>query len=717
MRDANGVATIPAPLPTPPSTDVALSGNPPVSLKCAYEPKLTQRVWRAETSSDTEPITEHHSYDQKHKHSHERDSRPELYAGLPANPKQWNTDDLATYLETSLSSGNNADGAKDNHSLVDILECVRIRGLTGRELLRLTDADLAGYVALWSLRVLLHSLPLYLHSTPLSDVQRAQLLERSRTLRADVLRGRSYVDSEVSENPNDIDSRSARTSTPFYSVRGTSVSADDLHLLLDNNSGEGEGALPPSPAMSLKRSNSVSDASAQRYRDLARMRMRRRGRVKGLVETWERASTSGSECSANEEGSVSGSEAESESEIDREFESISDVKRSPESPSDLPSALYDEPLHDVRSSVVDSAVVPQEPPLLIPPPLYTHTDTALGVVRDEGEEPSIEELLASSSSIPLRGARAWEADFGLGETVKRVPVSAGADAGSASGLAMESDTSPRPQDDGQQIRGDSVRTKGSGTRRSTGSRGKNAKARKRVVTAIFTGSPSDDVSEDASNEMHLGGHRRHASGVNGVVRGRAPASADLQNDPDNVLRALQESIAVTRAQLEAFRLRLEEVEADTARQEAMLMRAQFCDSRHSSEFELSQRRTETNGQATAETTEPRDDETFVEGVRNRDELEGWEIMPLADIARAIVARAMGWLFPYGRLDVHVSEDHDGSQARTGARPGMNDRYRSPAKRDGRLPVARMSCSIILVSFAICAAVLRRMGFGRWVRRP
>jgi hypothetical protein len=518
------------------------------------------------------------------------------------------------------------------------------------------------------------------------------------------------VDSEVSDNSNDIDSRSARSSTPFHSIRGASVSADDLRLLLDNNSGE--GALPPSPAMSLKRSNSVSDASAQRYRDLAHIRMRRRGKVKGLVETWERASTSGSECSANEEGSVSGTESESESEIGRESESISDVKRSPESPSDLSSALYDEPLHDVRSSVVDSAVTPQEPPSLIPPPLYTHIYTALGVVRDEGEEPSIEELLASSSSIPLRGARAWEADFSLGETVKRIPVSATADAGSTSGLVMEPDTSSSPQDDGQQTRGDFVRSNGSGMRRSTGNRGKSVKNRKRVVTAIFTGSPSDDVSENAGNKMHLEDHHRHASGVNGVVRG----GAHLQNDPDSVLRALQESIAVTRAQLEAFRLRLEEVEADTARQEVMLMRARFCDSRHSSEFKLSHRRTETNGQAMTETTELRDDETFVEGVRNKDVLEGRETTPLADIARAIVARAMGWLFPYGHLGVHVPEDHDGSWARIGT-PGTNDRYRSPAKRDGRLPVARISCSLILVSFAICAAVLRRMGFGQWVRRP
>lgn len=493
------------------------------------------------------------------------------------------------------------------------------------------------------------------------------------------------------------------------------MSVDDLRLLLDNNTGEGETTLPPS-ARSLHRSNSVSDASAQRYRDLARMRVRRRGRVKGLVETWERASTSGSECSTSEDGSMSGSEAESESEIDREFESISDSRHLPESPSDLPSARHDEPLRDTRSSVMDSVVDPQQLPLLTPPPPYTHMYTALGVVGDEEEEPSIEELLASSPDIPLRGARAWEADFGLGETVKRIPVSASADAGSASPLVVEPDTSRclHPHDDGQRTRDDSIQSKGSGMRRSTGSKRNNAKTRKRVVTAIFTGSPSDDASEKG-DEMQLGAHGCHANGKNDVVRVRAQASSGLQNDPGSALRALEESIAVTRAQLEAFKLRLEMVEVDTARQEAMLIQARSPDSRHPSEFEFRQRRSGASEQAAIEITESRDNEMFVEAVRNRDVLERQETASLTDIARTIVARAMGWLFPYGHLGLRVPEDHHGCRGRSGSRPGANGRYHAPVKRSGRFAVARMSCSVILVSFAFCAAVLRRLGFGRWVR--
>lgn len=550
------------------------------------------------------------------------------------------------------------------------------------------------------------------YSTPLSDIQRAQLLERSRTLRADVLRGRIYVDSyhshEVSDHSNDIYSLSARPSTPFRSTRGASMSVDDLRSLPDNNSDECPSAFPPSPGVTLHRSNSVSDASAQRYKDLARMRMRRRGRVKGLVETWERTSTSGSECSASEEGSVSGSEAESESETDPQSESISGTSRSSESSSDLSSAVHD---HDIRSAMTYSTI-PQEPPSLTPPPPYTHLCTALGVVGDEEEEPSIEELLASSSNTPLQGARAWEADFGLGETVKRIPVSESADAENPSTLAMEPKTSRGPKDDGQRTRGDSVRLKRTGARGSTGSIGKKAKAQKRVVTAIFTGSPTDEVSEGVGDEVHSVNHHRRASGVN-----EAPARSDLQNDSEGGLRALEESIAVTRAQMDAFRVRLEEVEADTTRREAELKRAQYSGAPHSSGFELRQRRSEACVQATVEIAELPRDEMPVASARDKDVLEVLESMSLCDIARAIAARAIGWLFPYGRLGVPARDDQGRARARTSSRLRVNDKYPSPAKRGGGSPVARMSCSIILVSFAICAAVLRRMGLGRWVRRP
>lgn len=547
-----------------------------------------------------------------------------------------------------------------------------------------------------------------MHSTPLSVVQRAQLIERSRTLRADVLHGRIYVDSyhlrNTSDNSNDTYPLSARSSVPFGSIRGASVSADDLRLLPDNPS-EDTSAFPPSPVVTLHRSNSVSDASAQRYRDLARMRMRRRGRVKGLVETWEHASSSGSECSASEERSVSGSEVDSESETG----SISDTHYSPESSSDLPSAVHDAPTHD--GSQITMAVL-QEPPSLTPPPPYAHVCATQAAVGNGEEEPSIEELLASSSNIPLKGARAWEADFGLGETVKRIPISASADAENPSPLSVGPNVSHGPKDDGQQSRGDSVRSKRLEIRGGTGSLAKKVKTQKRVVTAIFTGfsSGSDDASKNVGDEVPLVDHDRRASGVNSIVCSEALASLDPQNNADSALRALEESIAATRVQLEAFRVRLEQVEADTTRQEVELDRAQYFGTPYTSAFESRQRRSEASVQATVETMELPRGEMLVAGG------EDWETVSLCDITRAIVARAMGWIFPYGRLGELTRDGQCRCQACTRPRPEVNDKYPSPAKKGGGLLLARMSCSVIWVSFAICAALLRRMGLGGWIRR-
>ena len=94
----------------------------------------------------TKPVKEHENH--KIQCNLDQDTRPAQYAGLPLNPKQWNTVELTTYLETSLNSGNSStDTCDDDTTIVDILDYVRTRSLTGRELLRLTDGDLVGYVS------------------------------------------------------------------------------------------------------------------------------------------------------------------------------------------------------------------------------------------------------------------------------------------------------------------------------------------------------------------------------------------------------------------------------------------------------------------------------------------------------------------------------------------------------------------------------------------
>ncbi|KIJ62968.1 hypothetical protein HYDPIDRAFT_30098, partial [Hydnomerulius pinastri MD-312] len=417
--------TRPAPLPAPPSF---FSASPTrTSFRPGDEATPPRRTRRAETlppgasNPMTDPIND------------------AIFDGdLPSNPKQWNTDQAATYLSTSLRAG----GGLDYSSVEDVLECIRERGFTGRELLRLTDADLA--------------------STTLSDSQKARLLENSRTLRADVLRGRIYVDSyhskEISDHSEDIYTRSMRSvkSSPFHNdLYRSSISSVDLLLPPSSDLG---ADLPPSPAMSLHRTHSVSDASAQRYRDLARIRTRRRGKVKGLVETWEResgrASTSGSECSMSE-GSVSGSDVESESGVEGQ---VYDTAPPNESPSPLESS----------SPMADSTII-----LRNPPPPYT------SVGAQDEEEPSMEELLASSASV--QGARAWEQDIGLGETVKRIPIASVSPETTLFNPVVVPETGAVAGQKG------SVRSKRSGEG-GTGSRGRNARSQKRVVTAIFTGS-------------------------------------------------------------------------------------------------------------------------------------------------------------------------------------------------------------------------------------
>ncbi|KAF9223287.1 hypothetical protein BS17DRAFT_132502 [Gyrodon lividus] len=576
-----------------------------------------------------------------------------LYGDLPTNPKQWNTNQLTTYLSTSLRKGDDLDDL----GVEDVLDCVRKRGFTGRELLRLTDADLV--------------------STALSDSQRARLLENSLTLRADVLRGRIYVDSyhskEISDHSKDIYTRSIRSvkSSPFHNnIYGSSVSSVDLLL---PKSFDLNGDLPLSPTTSLRHSNPILEASAQRYRDLAHIRTRRRGKVKGLVDSWQResgrASTSGGEYSMSE---GSESDAESESSIDQ---------RSDVAPHDEPSS----PLETSSlTTMADSTIILRKPPHYTSP-----------VVEDE-EELSMEELLASS--VPLQGARAWEADVGLGETVKYIPIASVSLDPSRSEPAMSQATAEIV------VQKDSVRSKGS--REGTGSRGRNARSQKRVVTAIFTGSPSahqTDKIPKIEEALDLADPTNgNASGMELIEADQAsPTVSQSVGESDDVLCALEDSLAATRAQLEGFRLRLEAVEADTARHEAELQRDPSfipCHSTSQDGGDQPRKNVETEDTIPHEGTKQ---EPGIFGALGLD--------CLRDITQSIVARAMGWAFPYSHPGLHTRPEQSRVHVRS------RDGSRSPAPRPP-LPPLRVSY-IIWFSFAICAAILRRAGFGRWVRKP
>ncbi|KAF9231364.1 hypothetical protein BU15DRAFT_82480 [Melanogaster broomeanus] len=632
---------LPAPLPTPPSSSALPTRS---SSHSADDTTPRRRTRRAETlpGGTTNPITD-------------LVNGANLYGDLPSNPRQWNTDELATYLSSSLRE----TSILDDLGVEGVLDFIRERGFTGRELLKLTDADLA--------------------STPLSDLQRARLLENSGTLRANVLRGRIYLDpshpNEISDHANDVYTHSVKSS-PFHgNLYRLSVSSVDL---LSPSFSDLNGDLPQSPVMSIRRSNAMLEASAQRYRDLTRLRTRHRGKVRDLVEKWQRgsrqASTSGSESSMSED-SVTDSDSESERNVDEESGLV----------------LHDEsssPLKPSSSAIMAGSTI-------IPPPPYSSP------TLEVEEELSMEELLVSSA--PLQGARAWEADIGLGETVKHVSNASVSPDPPPSQPTASHDTSKAV------ISKHSIPSKGS--RGGTGSSG-NARSRKRVVTAIFTGSPpthemelSDEVPEiaevsDLVDPSSGDTSRIELIGTETQCREAFPAVSRSVGPSADVFCGLENSLAATRSQLESFRVRLEAVEAETARHQAELLRAPQFILRDSTSHDGST--TSTNVET--EGTSPHDE------IKREPSIDGplGFNFSLRDITGSIVAKVMGWAFPYSHTGLHTRPEQPRAHR-------SRDDGRSPARRPP-LPALRVSF-IIWFSFAICAAILRKAVFGRWVRKP
>ncbi|KAG1735351.1 uncharacterized protein EDB91DRAFT_1145060 [Suillus paluster] len=551
---------------------------------------------------------------------------------LPRNPKHWSTDDLALHLATSLRAGSELSAEDQGY----LLRAIKEQTITGRDFLRITDADLA--------------------SLSLTTAQRFYLLEVSRALRADVIRGRIWVDSyhskDISAHSKDVYARSTRSSnspfnSKFYNLSNFSTSSVDL-ILPPSASILADGELPLSPTMTLNRSNSISDSSAQRYRDLARMRMRRRGKVKGLVETWERerGAASGSE------SSMSGSDADSDSDI-------------PSAESPLPSTLSNPTTSQSN-----------------PPPAYTS-------LREIEDEPTIEELLAPSG--PVNGARAWEEDYALGETVKRIPTNTPAPLP----LASTPPNAAAAVEINADLNGPSV------SKFSVLGNGR-AHMQKRIVTAIFTGgsdgkmdtiSESKPVDEVPQADLDLGEVSDITDAAElevAVVESAAsegvslaPEQSAAPSDDDAIIAVLEASIASTRAQLEAFRARLEAVEAQVTTQEAVNQASVHPE----------------------ETRRPSSEHHAIDRPYIRDRVPAPDDIMFSDynlglkeFTRSMIARTMGWIYPYS---------HPVAQPRPEVKAARS-REPSVSLVRPRVPTFRLSY-VIVFSFVLCAAVLRRVG--------
>jgi hypothetical protein len=217
-----------------------------------------------------------------------------------------------------------------------------------------------------------------------------------------------------------------------------------------------------------------------------------------------------------------------------------------------------------------------------------------------------------------------------------------------------------------------------------------AHTQNRIVTAIFTGgsdkmdSASDSIPVDDIPQANLDPEVavnilnaaelevtavESAEGVS-----LAPDQVAAPSDDDTIIAVLEASIASTRAQLEAFRARLEVVEAQIAAQEAVNLRAE-------------------EARRPVNERQPIDHSCIHDPCPAPDDIVffGYRI-GLRSFARAIIARTMGWLYPYSHLGTHP-------------RPKVKS---ISLGRPHILPEFRLSY-VIMFSFVLCAAILRKVG--------
>ncbi|KAI9434384.1 hypothetical protein H4582DRAFT_1979601 [Lactarius indigo] len=376
---------------------------------------------------------------------------------LPHNPKAWTPSQLSVYLTTALRV---RSGARLPERVArDITSWVRREAVTGRAFLRWTDEDLEalGINTLW----------------------RGALLAAARNLRQNILRGRLW--GTPTSEPEQEESDAPFDSSLSYAFPSSS------------------------PDLTLVDANVDADTGRVRWTTNTN------GRVRGMVDKWERGSAS------------SRSSSRSSSHRDSEGDSRS------------------EPGSDAGVDIVPSANETASPA----PPLPLEGSAT---VDGSSQEPTIEDLLAAdSASMPMDGswgARAWE-DLNIGVTMRRVdaahdtivPRRDGSGSGSSSGIGAGS-----------------VRSFGS--RRNGGGDGSNSGSQRvrRTVVDIFSGPADvDPFSEPAANvEVQVD----TTPPIETEDGPEEEADAELEARE----RALEEELRGTRDLLEEFRRRLEEVE-------------------------------------------------------------------------------------------------------------------------------------------------------------
>lgn len=349
---------------------------------------------------------------------------------------------------------------------------------------------------------------------------RDALLIAARNLRQNVLKGRIWG---AEGSPATSPSPQSASPPKLFSNPDLNSSTSSIESFSSISGGEEDGQL----GAALGRSK------ARRYRS---------GRVRGMVETFERSGSFSSE-GGFEDGE--GGPADERAKLRR-------------------IARQEAQLTGQR--VVESPSPSRRRPLPVPPsPSGSHRSR-----MTTDEEPTVEALLAQMESVqPVTGARAWEEmDLAAGVTVKRIP--------SGGDPTTPLDAVP------ETVIGLKTVT-GLGSGRSSGSSTKS-KAERRVVTAIFAPSGSDVPAATLKPLESTGGLEAFPeSGPSPEKKSRPlpPTPGQAADEganfapmhiPDPVIepetlhieRLLEEEIMATRALLDTFRARLEIVEQKVA---------------------------------------------------------------------------------------------------------------------------------------------------------
>ncbi|KAI0791210.1 hypothetical protein C8Q75DRAFT_757150 [Abortiporus biennis] len=411
-------------------------------------------------------------------HTHSTGSTTVTLDDLPSNPKLWSPSQLSSYLVTALRVSKSDDVESVSipaRVAQDIAAFIKQVRMNGRTFLRLNEEDLT--------------------RMGINQKWREALLIASRNLRQNVLKGRIWGQDESPDaSPHPF-------SNSMYNSSSSSIGSANT----DDNNSE-----PTKPV--------------RRYRD---------GRVRGMVETFERSGSFSSESSCDED----------------------ELPTRPTFPKDWKSQSAENILQSGVFGPFARSPSPERRPLPEPPVFQP--------VREVTEEPSIEDLLASTDRQPgTWGARAWEQmDYQPGVTVKRLGDNGTGQNGNNSTVLAE-------ELDGMTT----VIGIGRGSGKGPGS-GRRKKEEKRIVTAIFTPSRPDNLPVAVQDDPP-------AEQVEDAAEISVPVTAipihhidvttgteDLEDMDGEIVpleQALATELAETKALLEALKARLETVEQKVA---------------------------------------------------------------------------------------------------------------------------------------------------------